>query len=126
MKEIKKTLKRGGWVSLRDRGRGSTEDAKGRHDYLNCSTTSLHKTSIVLLLNCNFIAQIASGLSSFHTPLPGTKLVYKNPGARGPELTRLFILYQSPSQLYCQKVSQITKSSSRISFIFILFSSREQ
>lgn len=59
--------------------RESIKDAKGRHDYLNCSVTSLHKTSIILFLNSDFIALIASGLSNLDTPYPGQSWFKKIP-----------------------------------------------
>lgn len=63
--------------NLMDSKTENTEDAKGKQDYRNCCTTSLHKTSIILLPNSNFIATIAS-VEQFQYTLPRPKLVQKN------------------------------------------------
>lgn len=61
--------------NLNDSKQRNIADAKGRWDYLNCSITSLHKTSIILQ-NSNFIAVIAS-VEQFQYTLPRPNLVQK-------------------------------------------------
>lgn len=82
-----KQIEWGVWLCPKPKSKGqesreSIEDAKERRDYLNCSITSLHKTSIILLLNSDFIALIASGFSNFNTAYPGQSWFRKNPEVR--------------------------------------------
>lgn len=61
------------WRSAKQR---NIENAKGRQDYLNCSMTDLHKTSVILLQNSNLIAMIAWA-EQFQYTLTRPKLVQK-------------------------------------------------
>lgn len=55
---------------------------RGMAWFLNCRVTSLHKTSIILLLNSNSIPLIAPGLSNYNTLYPGQHWFRKNPEVR--------------------------------------------